>query len=1189
MRHSRLLLIGLLVGGSILLNLVFIWRSMHSGTVDPRLTAVHLPHPRQAPENPAAVRPDERLPREERQPYRPVPAPAPPPLPAKDAQLDKGENSPHGDDDLIRDAPLEAQPKAGSDLLPLPSTTPTSRPARAQSTPAQTHRSAAAQRAVLPTQRQDTLANLRTDRDRGHALIDQRDALGRCTGPARRVVYVKTHKTGSSTLTNIFHRYAEKHHLRTVLPKGNTFLGWPRSAGIPTSYVELPNTRDGYDMFCSAHTRYHREYISQIVPDAHYVTILREPTSHFKSSWRYWDVPGHIKRVSNLDVTWQKFLDDPDYWFTKGLKGDRDLLHNSVAFDFGFAHNYSQADADDLRAHLATFSLVLITEYMDESLVLLKRKLCWDLDDVVYFALKVSRHRPREPLDPLLRQKILALNWVDAQLYQHFNHSLWQQIAAEKDFEAEVAEFRRRKDLLSVQCADTAPLDEEAHRYALMEQKLTDPERQCHLAQMDSVAFVRYLKHASGAPDPECWNPGNWRKRQVVYIKTHKTGSSTLTNIFHRVAYRNKARPVLPINNLYLGYPDTATLMSSYVKLRPFKGRDVYDMLVSAHAVYNRPKMELLVPQATYVTILRNPVTHFMSSWKYWHIQDHIMRDLHVNVTMSQFLAQPMDYLPRMNLLDRALTHNSMSFDLGISSEPSQDQVFNLMQDLQQRFGLVLITEYFDESLVLMRRMLCWDRRDIVYMSLKVSKTSKRGSYAVDPKLQEQITQLNWADVKLYDAMNRSLWRHIDRAIGFQEELEWLQKEKLKMYDTCKQFIGWGDDKHRKALLETEMGEDEEDCHLLMMDSPGFVKVLKEVWGRKDPECHNQGTSKHTVVHIPTGNWADDLFANCVLRHALLSGLAVAIPAEGHAFATASDATAAAVRASMTRVSEARFVAVAGFPLTTNTKALRGLYDEAYVFPVMGHPVTTFVATWQRLRIPELLRTATGQSVDLNVFLRNAPDLVGRLPAPARAELINPLNAQWAAYGTTPTKRAWAIMGQVNKVLIAEHLDESLVFFRRAVCWPMEDVLYAAIPTAARGLEGPSGQGSSTTLGLTQEQEQALSALLQDDLQLYSALNESLWRGISREISFDAEVKALRELRTRTIEECARFATAPAAVAPGEAATTQILGTDEVAELRRILQNPKTSLHERRCRLLGLSPAQMAQIVGSAGMLRPSF
>ena len=32
---------------------------------------------------------------------------------------------------------------------------------------------------------------------------------------------------------------------------------------------------------------------------------------------------------------------------------------------------------------------VLITEYMDESLVLLKRKWCWDMEDILYLPAKV--------------------------------------------------------------------------------------------------------------------------------------------------------------------------------------------------------------------------------------------------------------------------------------------------------------------------------------------------------------------------------------------------------------------------------------------------------------------------------------------------------------------------------------------------------------------------------------------------------------------------------------------------------------------------------------------------------------------------------------------------------------------------------------------------------------------------------
>ena len=42
--------------------------------------------------------------------------------------------------------------------------------------------------------------------------------------------------------------------------------------------------------------------------------------------------------------------------------------------------------------------LVMIAEYMDESLVLMQRLLCWQLSDVVYFKQRVRRrHEPIKP------------------------------------------------------------------------------------------------------------------------------------------------------------------------------------------------------------------------------------------------------------------------------------------------------------------------------------------------------------------------------------------------------------------------------------------------------------------------------------------------------------------------------------------------------------------------------------------------------------------------------------------------------------------------------------------------------------------------------------------------------------------------------------------------------------------------
>jgi hypothetical protein len=49
-------------------------------------------------------------------------------------------------------------------------------------------------------------------------------------------------------------------------------------------------------MFISAHTKYSAKLLEPLfAPDSDHVTILREPASHFRSSFNYWGVPEHIR------------------------------------------------------------------------------------------------------------------------------------------------------------------------------------------------------------------------------------------------------------------------------------------------------------------------------------------------------------------------------------------------------------------------------------------------------------------------------------------------------------------------------------------------------------------------------------------------------------------------------------------------------------------------------------------------------------------------------------------------------------------------------------------------------------------------------------------------------------------------------------------------------------------------------
>lgn len=68
-------------------------------------------------------------------------------------------------------------------------------------------------------------------------------------------------------------------------------------------------------------------------------------------------------------------------------------------------------------------------------------------------------------------------------------------------------------------------------------------------------------------------------------------------------------------------------------------------MLVSAHSIYDRASMSKLVPNAFFITLLRDPAVHFQSSWNYWHTTEHIKRTSGVSVTMDEFLDNPVSLL----------------------------------------------------------------------------------------------------------------------------------------------------------------------------------------------------------------------------------------------------------------------------------------------------------------------------------------------------------------------------------------------------------------------------------------------------------------------------------------------------------------------------------------------------------------
>ena len=66
---------------------------------------------------------------------------------------------------------------------------------------------------------------------------------------------------------------------------------------------------------------------------------------------------------------------------------------------------------------------------------------------------------------------------------------------------------------------------------------------------------------------------------------------------------------------------------------------------------------------------------------------------------------------------------------------------------------------YFDESPVMMKRMLCWEMDDILYVKLECQDKEKATSLSA--KVKENIRQWNKADVLLFNYFNETFWREV--------------------------------------------------------------------------------------------------------------------------------------------------------------------------------------------------------------------------------------------------------------------------------------------------------------------------------------------------------------------------------------------------------------------------------------------
>ncbi|XP_066266115.1 galactose-3-O-sulfotransferase 2-like [Branchiostoma lanceolatum] len=130
-----------------------------------------------------------------------------------------------------------------------------------------------------------------------------------------------------------------------------------------------------------------------------------------------------------------------------------------------------------------------------------------------------------------------------------------------------------------------------------------------------------------------------------------------------------------------------------------------------------------------------------------------------------------------------------MTFDMGWPAERAdeEEEARKYISKLDADFTLVMILEHLDESVVLLRRLMCWELRDVLlYSKSKNSRPYPYKFYAATPEELENHRGWSAVDYMLYNTFNNSLWQKINaQGPDFYDELKYFRRIKNDVSDFC--------------------------------------------------------------------------------------------------------------------------------------------------------------------------------------------------------------------------------------------------------------------------------------------------------------------------------------------------------------------------------------------------------------------
>ena len=250
--------------------------------------------------------------------------------------------------------------------------------------------------------------------------------------------------------------------------------------------------------------------------------------------------------------------------------------------------------------------------------------------------------------------------------------------------------------------------------------------------------------------------------------------------------------------------------------------------------------MNYLFPKETskYITTIRNPVEQFESVFNYFGLGKLYGFGGDPTESLERFLKKATEMKDMFKHRKSHFARNPMSFDLGLDYRFYQNitAIKEYIAFLEKEFDLVMISDYFDESVVLMKRLLCWEFDDILY--IKVNKRiDEERAVDLSEDAKENIKRWNKADVFLYQHFNQTFWRKIQlEGENFYNDLATFRHKKAEMTRLClsnvtSNQLSWPSiKKYVKVshLKQNLSGETKEKCEAMTRFELPYIQYLRE-------------------------------------------------------------------------------------------------------------------------------------------------------------------------------------------------------------------------------------------------------------------------------------------------------------------------------------------------------------------------